>query len=253
MLSHHRFLFFLGFLLIPLCIAGFMLFQRSHVCIYKDKMFCSFVKELDIRSFEGTHGSFISQTGEKASQVNWSLERHKKHIQVNTEGRESLNMIVIDNTVYVKDYRDGLWWKQSKKDMEQYVSELAFDPEVFLMAIIDYIDNPKSVIGKYEEVECGSNTCWEYTLSDDGFKTKVYVGIDIQSNRLVRYAGKKEESTVAFNVIYKKKPIEAPSSTKDAQKGQNVFMDQLISSPHEQKASDLDFVKEFSEQMKQGK
>lgn len=250
MLSHHRFLTLLALLLIPLVVGGFILLRQSKSCIHADKKFCSFLSDLAIKDFEGTQGSFISQIGDKASKVQWVLGKNSKQIQVVTDGRESMHMIVIENTVYVKDYRDGLWWKQSKKDMDRYVYELSFDPEVFIKQVVDRLNNPNLKLAKQVEVACGKQTCIQYSFSIDNFKHREFVSIDHQDNHLLQYAGKKDDTSTAFTVIFKKKEIYAPTDTKQAEKSQNILLDQMNSSSTQQSAKDLEYVKEFEKQMK---
>lgn len=253
MLSHHRFIAFIGALLIPALVAAFVLYSRSKACVHTDKAFCDFLSKLEMSSFEDTHGSFISQNGEKASKVSWILEGHNKQIKVSTDDTEAMNLIATKDTVYVKDYRDNLWWEQPRKEMEKYVFELAFDPEVFLNLFIERVGSPNIKIGKKTEFTCGTDSCVEYEVSDNDFKTVELIGIQPETGRLVRYAGKKDDATVAFNIIYEPENIALPTQTKKAEAGQNILLDQLMYTPSGKKTTDLDYVREFEEQMKQNK
>ena len=241
----------MGALLIPVLVAAFILYLRSKACVHTDKVFCDFLSKLEMSSFEDTHGSFISQNGEKASKVTWVLEGRNKQIQVSTDDTEAMNLIATKDTVYVKDYRDNLWWEQPRKEMEKYVFELAFDPEVFLRSFIERVGSPNLKVGQKTEFACGPDVCEEYAVSDDDFKTVDLIGIHPKTGRLVRYAGKKDDTTVAFNIIYESESIVLPTQTKKAEAGQNILLDQLMYTPSGKKAIDLDYVREFEEQMKQ--
>lgn len=250
MLSHHKFLAILSICIVSLSIGVFMLYQQSNRCIHDNKAFCDFLATLKTQTFEESHGTFTTEQGEKASRVNWILQDNHKKIQVFIDEIEAMQMIFTPDQVYVKDYRDSLWWQQSREDMAQYIVTLAFDPEVFLSSFIERYKGETIAVVKFEELACGDSQCIRYTI-DNGQKGAVeYVDIDKATSRLVRYAGKDGENVSAFSVQYEPREIEVPTQVKQAEKGQNIFLEQLLYQPSGRPADELEFVQEFEREMR---
>ncbi|CAN5213120.1 hypothetical protein BH09PAT2_BH09PAT2_10460 [soil metagenome] len=249
MLSHHRFLAILSILVLSIAIGSYFVYQHSHRCLYNDPVFCSFISNLNTQAFEEANGTFTTQQGEKASRVIWSLDRPNKQIQVVISDKESMNMVFTKDNVYVMDYRDGLWWQQSKNEMKKYIVDLDFDPEVFLGGFVERFKAQNVKIEKKEEVACGEVRCIRYRIGEQ--KMPEYIDIDAETSRLVRYAGQNGTIATAFRVEYKKKAIDIPLNTKEASVGQNVFLEPLGGDKNENTAEDLDFVKDFERDMKE--
>ncbi len=248
MLSHHRFIAVMCVLILSVGVGGFFLYQRSNRCISDDEEYCAFLSNLKPHVFDQTHGTFTTQTGKKASKVNWVLDRGNKQIQVFTEDAEAMNMIVVDDQVYMKDYRDGLWWQQNRRELERYIVELEFDPEVFIPAVIDRFEESVNAV-PLEQVPCGQQTCIRYQIGSEGEDKKEYIDIDPNTNTLVRYAAQNGEEMRAFSVQYQAKAIVVPDQTKQAAEDQNIFMEPFMERPAQQSAKDLEYVQEFEREM----
>ncbi len=250
MLSHRTFITIISILVISLVLGGFILYQRSNRCFHTDVDFCQFLSVMRKEPYDQSYGIFISEQGEKSSRVNWILNKNDKHIQVITGEKESMNMIISREYVYLKDYRDGLWWRQPRAQMDQYVIELAFDPEVFLKTILERYNSPEISIKAVETVGCGSKQCTRYTVQNSTNETQEYVDIDQETMRLVRYAGKNNAVLTSFTVQYGNKEMGVVGEVKDAEKGQNIFLESGNAIPTDKKTEKFPYLEEFEREMK---
>lgn len=251
MLSHHKFLTIMGVLLSSLVLATFFLYLKTDRCSQDDEKYCAFLRTLDEETFEHTHGIFLTQQGAKESQVIWILADENKQIRVVSGTTETMNMIATEEQVYVKDYRDGLWWVQSRKDIEQYVVSLEFDPETFLTSVIHRLKDPNVRIRQLDTVPCGSAQCLRFNIGTKLETSSEYIDVEKGSNRLARYVGKRGEDTIAFNVHYETMAIAIPDNTKPAEKGQNIFLEQSLFTPEDVPAENLEYVQQFEQEMKE--
>ena len=251
MLSHHKFVAIIGCLILCIVVAASVLYWRNHRCIQADQKYCEFLATLSDKTFEHTHGMFTTQKGVKETYVTWMMNGQNKQIRVLTNNTETMNMIATQDQVYVKDYRDGLWWNQTKADMKQYIVELEFDPEIFLGSVVERLKNPKTQIQRLKEVSCGAEQCVRYQVTNNRQANAEYIDINRGSNQLARYVGQYGEDTIAFDVQYEAMDITIPIMIKPAAKGQNIFLEQYLYNPVGQSASDLEYVQKFEREMKE--
>lgn len=251
MLSHHKFIGILSILVLSIVLSAYVVQKNAKKCMQTDPIFCSFLADVDTTTFQHTHGIFTTEQGAREVKVDWVLNGETKQIKVITSGVETMNMIATETEVYVKDYRDGLWWQQPRKETEQYIVKFEFDPEFFIHAVIERLKDPNMKITKLAEVPCNASQCIRYAIGQELETNAEYVDISRGHAKMERYVGKKGQNTIAFNVHYEPMQIIIPEGTKQATKGQNIFLEQQLSAPVDQPAENLDFVQEFEQEMRQ--
>ncbi len=143
------------------------------------------------------------------------------------EGMES-DMIVIEDTTYIKDFKDGKWWKQTQKPgevndeieskMEEYVANDAEEEEAEFV---------KMKYNKLGEEACGDLTCYKYEELDpnDGTESagKRLFWFDTDDYLLRKDLSEYGEFSSESEYFYEDVSVEKPSPTKDVPEGKNIY------------------------------
>ncbi len=143
------------------------------------------------------------------------------------EGLES-DMIVIEDTTYIKDFKDGKWWKQTQKPgevndeieskMEEYVANDAEEEEA------EFVKTKYNNLGKEA---CGDLTCYKYEQLDpnDGTESagKRLFWFDTDDYLLRKDLSEYGEFSSESEYFYEDVSVEKPSPTKDVPEGKNIY------------------------------
>jgi len=143
------------------------------------------------------------------------------------EGMES-DMIVIEDTTYIKDFKDGKWWKQTQKPgevndeieskMEEYVANDAEEEEA------EFVKTKYNNLGKEA---CGDLTCYKYEQLDpnDGTESagKRLFWFDTDDYLLRKDLSEYGEFSSESEYFYEDVSVEKPSPTKDVPEGKNIY------------------------------
>lgn len=143
------------------------------------------------------------------------------------EGLES-DMIVIEDTTYIKDFKDGKWWKQTQKPgevndeieskMEEYVANDAEEEEA------EFVKTQYKNLGKEA---CGDLTCYKYEQLDpnDGTESagRRLFWFDTDDYLLRKDLSEYGEFSSESEYSYKDVSVEKPSPTKDVPEGKNIY------------------------------
>lgn len=167
----------------------------------------------------GQEGSFnvfeVQVKGNDAAFYNWHEDSGKKNAE----------LISIGDTTYIKDYKDGAWWKQTIKPEERPKNEDEGEREPTNFK--EEFEGLKAKPPKYEklgEEACGSLTCYKYKEVDASIPEASRIFWFDKDKLLLR----KEESgfgewraTITYE--YDAINIRAPFPTKDVPAGRNIY------------------------------
>jgi len=152
-----------------------------------------------------------------------------RYIESDPKGTELKHKIDIGNTVYIKDFSDGKWWKQTKtyQEEEKIQNEVKTEEPIDLMQ--EYA-KPNLKFRSLGKEPCGPTAaglnCFKYEQTggdeQDLYQPRVFWFDDN------KYLLRKEESTlgefgVKIEYAYDGINITAPSSTKDVPAGRDIY------------------------------
>lgn len=135
------------------------------------------------------------------------------------------DMIVIDDTTYVKDFKDGSWWMQKNQ-----ASDSSIDNDADAMAAPTpeplaelYADKQAQEFRSLGEEACGSLTCHKYEeVYTDESQRRVF-WFDTKSYLLRRDEVGFGEFTTVNTYVYENVSVQAPSSTKEVPAGKSIY------------------------------
>ncbi len=198
-------------------------------CKYNDPDLCKYVN----RTLSGDYFSkpmvmkstTKDKTGKAVSEMSMEMEGPKKvHMVMIQGGKEFMNTVTINDTIYMKDQKDGKWWKQSLKDATpQQGQTKQFTPEEFKK---DLEGGDKTTFKKVGKETCGNLTCFKYQLIYPGLESITqYVYFDdkeymMRKTVTITKTGETTEMTFELGGS----GVTAPSPTKDVPAGQNIYM-----------------------------
>jgi hypothetical protein len=144
-------------------------------------------------------------------------------------GKKQNEMIMIDDTTYLKDYSDNAWWKQTSKS-EEVVAE---DAEEVSSEPVDFKEEYQEVAAEatYKslgEEPCGDSapnlTCYKYQETNGlGGKGARTFWFDTKSHLLRRDETAFGEYTSKTLYEYDNINVSAPKPTKDVPEGRNIY------------------------------
>lgn len=133
-------------------------------------------------------------------------------------------MIVIGDTTYVMDFKDGKWWKQTtKSETKEEVKGL----EIPNLEDIKAEFTKKQQVAQFKQLgteACGSLTCYKYQEIDNDNKEEVRTfWFDNQDFLLRKEVNKFGEFISTNEYSYDSININVPSPTKDVPAGKSIF------------------------------
>lgn len=143
----------------------------------------------------------------------------------NDGSKEKKHTITIDDTVYLKDYTDQAWWKQTIK------SEQNAQPDEALDEPIDFKEEyskPNLTFKELGKESCGvlaaGLTCFKYEQTDPQSPQIIRTfWFDDKDYLLRKDQGGFGEFIVTTQYSYDGINISAPSPTKDVPEGKNIY------------------------------
>lgn len=142
------------------------------------------------------------------------------------EGMES-DMIVIGDTTYIKDFKDGKWWKQTEKPGEVNEEVESKMEEYMVNDEEEETEFAKMKYNNLGEEACGDLTCYKYEELDPNDDTE-------SAGRRLFWFDKKEyllrkdlsefgEFSSESEYYYDDVSVDKPSPTKDVPEGKNIY------------------------------
>lgn len=242
-----------------LSIPGLGTIGLNSTCSHKDPELCKFLnRAMKADYFQGSFSGTTSTTDPAGKIVKsmWEMDGKTKSRMVNyIDGSENFHMISIANTLYVKDFNDGKWWRQRQEiSTENQQLPDNFDFEQYKKTAIEEVKT-ESMNSTYKQIgkeQCEKRICFQYEVisSDPTIRTgKEYIFFDDKDYILRKSRTEAEDGTITeVTYAYDAVSIHEPSPLKEAQPGQNIFMsvEQGGSSPNDE----LRYLEEFQQDLK---
>lgn len=199
-------------------------------CKYNDPDLCKFVNRILQGNYldkMSSKGVTKDKDGKSTAEFVMEIEgAEKTHMSMMANGALVMENITIGKTVYVKDPKDGKWWKQTVKEVET-----TGDDEIPVQTsdeVKRQYEGGKTTYKKIGKEQCGNLTCFKYQQMSEGFSQAdgtMFVYFDDREYMLrkmvVAHAqGGSTETTYEFGNV----SVQAPSPTKDVPAGQNIYM-----------------------------
>jgi len=199
-------------------------------CRFEDVELCRFLDKGKTVNRLLKNGYIVKSTtidaqGKKNEEV-WEVAGENKAHVVNYEGgKETFNMIIIDNDLYVKDYLDGMWWKkpidQAEKEGKLNIEKIVKNKQLEFKEIDGDISYQK-----LNGEKCRNSQCLRYKIVNNRSETDgdQYLLFDDQDYLLRKIQRQMANGSISeFTIDYELPTIEEPISAKEAADNQNVF------------------------------
>lgn len=181
------------------------------------KHFATQANQTTYRTETASPGSGLTHVNEVQIKGGSSSNR-----EIQSDGEKEIkHTITMGDTIYLKDYTDGKWWKQTIK-YEEVTEE---EPED--------LEEPKDFKEEYSKPDiaykslgkeaCGSLTCFKYEMFDpQNPEVKRTFWFDDKDYLLRKEQGGFGEFIATTQYSYDGINISAPSPTKDVPEGKNI-------------------------------
>jgi hypothetical protein len=162
----------------------------------------------------------VSEVELKGDTVNF------RTIEKDTNGKEKSQMIMIGDTTYVKDYKDGKWWIEKPKvqptsGVQVTTEETSLKPEDFKNELAK---KKASEFKQLTREACGSLMCYKYQEIDPENNEGSRIFWFDDGKYLLRkeeYAFGEFKTTNEYS--YDNISVSAPSPTKDVPPGKSIY------------------------------
>ncbi len=145
--------------------------------------------------------------------------------EIESDGtKERKHMITIGDTIYLKDYSDNKWWKQTIKAEEQADEEATEEPTDFK----EEYSQPNLQYKSLGKEDCGSHTkgltCFKYEqIFPESPDSKRFFWFDDKDYLLRKDQAGFGEFIATIEYSYDGINISAPSPTKDVPEGRSIY------------------------------
>ncbi len=184
------------------------------------------VKQFSQRAYRVTGTSSGIGNGKTVTETDFrSLTDFRMHMLQVMDGKEVSDIIIIGDTTYVKDYKDGAWWMQKQKDQKDKTTELVEDPERFTPESMkeEALKKTKVTYKSLGQEACGTLTCHKYEEIGGEDSGKRTFWFDTKDLLLRREEGGFGEFTSTTEYSYDDISIKAPSPTKQVPEGKSIY------------------------------
>lgn len=168
---------------------------------------------------EGKGAALLNEFQMKGNDINY------RSVDKDENGKEITSLVSIGDTTYLKDMKDGKWWKQKAKPAtitptgSPVVDK--FTPEDFKK---EFENKQQSTYNQLGKEPCGNLTCYKYEEIDQEQKDqKRLFWFDDKQYLLRREEYQSGESTSRTEYSYDNINITAPSPTKDVPEGHDIY------------------------------
>jgi len=220
-------------------------------CQEDDARICTLLDQLVIDSSTQHHGTYteIHKTIPLFT-IEWAIEGSSQEILKKESSDETMHLIIADDAVFLKDYSDNYWWKQSVQDVDKFDITLPFDPTIFFNNLVKDIQDPQTSLSYTHQDLCGARTCYVMTLKKDNMQiTDFYIDEKSEQIQQIIISSSDIEQKILFD--YEDFQIEIPhSSVKAASANQNIFFENFLQQSSIQKQKP-DYIQEFEKAQQQ--
>jgi len=217
-------------------------------CELKDPDLCKFINNWKALSNFTVSTTTKDKSGETSESVFELAGEAKSHIRASQNGKDVMDMIIIDDTTYTKDFSDGKWWKYTYKEGEnEEIKDLTKKDE--------FNDVPtgedKTQYKAMGKEPCGDMNCFKYQVIDpEDPDTIQYIWFDDKEYKLRKQTittkdGETTEATFSYNTV----TVNAPSPVKEGTPEQMYGGVSMLQMSAEDKAEFEQMKKEAEKQM----
>lgn len=238
------------FLIIASLIGIAVLFIRKAVissCSQTDPQVCRFLNNYKYMSKNAMKGMYMvkNENDESSRTISWEKYAGKRAVSVVQEEESILDVIILKDYIYLKDYSDNIWWKQKISDTPFSESYLPFDPYLFFTEFDSILFDPGTVFTRIGEITCGDTKCIRYkiispNLSKD-LQRFIYVTSDSSISTILDV---NSASSHEIKLSSSSNLISEPRTTKIPAADTNIFLDYLTKRQQE-KEKKLEYLKQF--------
>lgn len=251
MVENHKRLILSGFIAILIFGGAYITIRfaktNSVFCKYEDPYLCNFMADMESGYGQKVEGNYIeSHQDIQVYQVAWKLSGDDQEMLYKDAVSEQMHVIMVDKKVYLKDYSDGRWWEQPITTMNQYETQLPFEPGVFMGNLKSYFANENNNIYFIKEDVCGSDTCRNYALAlQDNDTKKILFFLSEKDKSLKKIIIDTEDMIQELTIQAQDPKIAKPQNdVKIAKSGENIFVENFLQRSQQSRKTP-DYVKEF--------
>lgn len=219
--------------------------QSRPWCVGRDENVCKMLTHIK------SHLNSASQGTYKDSTMNafWSIYEDTYEFTYFVNKEEVMHVIGTKDIMYVRDYTDNRWWKQSTKLVEQYNIQLPFEPQSYVQHVTNMLFNEHTTYTATQAKTCPARNCWQYKVINKKVGLEMIISIDKEENSLAAFEVKNAGITETVTVQYDQLDlIELPTTDiKIASSNQNIFLDMAYQADPKKNIVP-DFVDSFEEQ-----
>jgi len=157
--------------------------------------------------------TFVNEVQIKGEEFNY------RDVQYESGDKEIKHTINIGDTIYVKDYADSKWWKQTIKPEELTQEEKDQEPVDFK----EEFSQPDLKFKFITKEACGNLTCFKYEQTSPSIPGTRTFWFDDKDYLLRKEEAGYGEFITRTEYSYDKINISAPSPTKDVPEGKSIY------------------------------
>ena len=225
----------------------FTRYYALHDCKFTDERICSFIQSFNRNPGVSASGAY-EQT-EEFGEYNgvWKINQETEQFSMYKGDTEVMNIIIDNSYMYLKDYKDGMWWQQKREDSKLYETQLPFDPKVFFSSIKEYLNDEQTKFMFIQSLPCDKKQCHRFQMKNPKIRGQMFLYITTDTLELNRVISASEQSI--FEIVvnnYEKPGIESPKEFKEATAKQNLFLEWIRQI--KEKNTNYEYLNEFQEQ-----
>jgi hypothetical protein len=209
--------------------SGYLFFVNQNSCKFDDKDLCQFLDRGNQTNEYIKHGYTVKSTtidqDEKKTETLWENESTNRiHIVNNNDGEETLNMMIIDNDLYVKDYIDDYWWKKPVATEKTIGNEEINIDNIVKTKQAEFKNLNDLQYQKIGKENCDNDYCFKYLVIDPSKSEKQYLYFSSQDYLLRKLRTENNNGSISeFVISYKTLLVQEPTLVKEADLDQNIF------------------------------
>ena len=216
-----------------------------HQCTEDDVRICALMDQLEVSSSTRLHGTYTEiHKSIPLFTIEWAIDTSSQEILKKESNEETMHLIYADNNVYLRDYSDSHWWKQSAEVIKTFDIKLPFDPTIFFNNLVKDIQDPQTSLSYTHQDVCGAKTCYVMSLKKENMQTTdFYIDeVNDQIQQIIISASDIEQKII---FEYEDFQIEIPNSNvKTASANQNIFFENFLQQSSMQKQKP-EYIQEF--------
>lgn len=225
-----------------------------HRCQEDDVRVCSLMDQLELDSSTRLHGTYTeSHQSAQLFTIQWAVDKSFREIIKTEANTETMHLIYADAVVYLRDYSDDKWWKQSTNVVDTFDITLPFDPTTFFNNLVKDIQDPQNSLSYTHQDACGTKMCYVLTMKKANAQTAQFF-LDEATDQLQQIVIASSDIEQKVVLDYKEFKVKVPiENIKIASENQNIFFENFLqqSSAEKQKPKYIEEFEKVQSQIEQ--